>query len=88
MNAQQLRQSFDWSHTKPDMRDRVVRAIESQLHVIVACCGELKPNTVITWCDYGYEFPLHAGNFSLRNGLDDVPNGESILATPIQGSPQ
>lgn len=82
ITAEFLRTRYDWSRTQPDMVDRVIRAIEMQAETIVACCGVLRPNTVITWCDYGYIAPLDAGNISFRCGIDDVPDGESVLAVP------
>ncbi|MCH8044089.1 MAG: hypothetical protein IID44_10280 [Planctomycetes bacterium] len=78
MNAEELRQCFDWSNTKPDMRDRVIRAVEDGFDVIVACTGEVKPNTVITWFDYGYVHPLDAGNFAFRPDWDTLD--ESVIA--------
>ena len=78
MTAEELRSQYDWTNTKPDMRDRVVRAIESQFDLIVACTG--RPKELITWANWGYEYPLDAGNFAFRDSSylqDDV---ESVLA--------
>ncbi len=83
ITAEFLRERFDWSRAKPDMVDRVIRAIAMQAETIVACTGDLNPRSVITWCDYGYLAPLDAGNFGFRDGIDDVPTGESVLATPV-----
>lgn len=81
MTAEELRTRFDWSNTKPDMVDRVIRAVESQIDVIEACTGELKPDSVITWCDYDHRFPLSANCFSFRR-IGGLVDGESIIATP------
>jgi hypothetical protein len=82
MTYHELMERFDWSRTKPDMVDRVARAVESQFATLVACCGPVKPCTVITWCDIDPHYPLSANNISFRNGLGDVDEYESVLAVP------
>ena len=83
MTIEQLRSNWDWSNTKADMRDRVTRAIFSQMEVLQACCGPLKPYTVFTWIDIDTDVPLSPNNISLRNGLADVPENEHVIGVPL-----
>jgi hypothetical protein len=83
MTINDLRKYWDWSNTRSDMILRVTRAIWDNLDEIQACNGPLKPTTVITWCDIGcQDAPLWHGNFSFRNGLDDMCHGETALGIP------
>jgi len=74
-----LRSSFDWTNTKPDMRDRVIRSIAGQCETIEACTGSLLRAQQITWSNIGVEFPLEAACFRFDAGgwADDI---ESVLA--------
>lgn len=78
-SIEQIREHFDWSNTKADMRDRVIRAIFNQQETITACTGTLGNAVQITWHDNGYSCPLDAGNFRFDSGgwADD---SESVLA--------
>lgn len=77
----EIRNRFDWSHTMPDMRDRVTRAIASQQDVIAACTGSLDRCRTITWCDNGY-MQLDAGNFRFDAG-GWAGDEEDIIAARI-----
>ena len=66
--AEELRERFDWSNTKPDLRDRIIRAIEMQQETIAACTGRLDKARQITWCDNGCIGPFDAGNFRFDAG--------------------
>ncbi len=80
MTLEEIRAGFDWTPTKADMRDRVIRAIFEQQALIAACTGALDRAQSITWCDYSGEFPLSAGNFRFDAG-GWACEDESILAT-------
>ena len=84
-SIERIRSEFDWSSTKPDLVDRITRAIESQQQTIAACTGSLDAAREITWCDNGYHFPFDAGNFRFDAGgwADD---DESVLAVRIGGA--
>ena len=82
---EQIRERFDWSNTKPDLRDRVTRAIHSQQDLIAACTGELDRAVQITWHDNGYELPFDAGNFRFDAG-GWAPADESVIATRKEGA--
>ena len=75
-----LRAHYTWDNCKPDMVDRVIRAIASGASTIVACTGAPWPNSVITWDNNSPDCPLWAGNFAFRQPTDTC--GESVLAVP------
>ena len=84
MTYHELREQYDFSPTKPEMRDRVARAVHWGLDTIIACTG--RPSGVITWCDNGYMGPLDAGNFAFRIDEADARSlGESVVATRRAG---
>ena len=79
MNYHELREKYDFSPTKTDLRDRVARAVHWGLDTIIACTG--RPSGVITWSDNGYEGPFDAGNFAFRVDENDAHSlGESVIA--------
>lgn len=76
-----LRERFDWSHTREDAREQIVRFVADNAKIIMACCGPFRANTVIVW--FQYDPYLSVANITLRCGLGDVDDDESVLAVPI-----
>lgn len=82
-----IRNRFDWSLVKPDLVDRITRAIESQQELIAKCTGSIDRARIITWSDNGYLAPFDAGNFRFdASGSADVDWNETKIA--IRKPPQ
>ena len=82
MTYHELREKYDFSPTKPDLCERVARAVHGGLQTIITCTG--RPSRVITWSDNGYEAPFDAGNFAFRIDENDARSlGESVIAVRV-----